>query len=148
MRSVISLLALVIFPSLLLAQHAGFASADEGVSFDGNDIVSYFDTNGPVKGTASHSYEYHGLKLQFSSKQNLEEFKANPSKYLPAYDGWCAIALTQGSWVRPDFNEYKIQDGRLLFFEVRAFFNGKTAWNKDPDLNKIVADHKFKALQE
>ena len=62
---------------------------------------------------------------------------------MPAYNGWCAIALTNGTLAKPDFSQFKVQDGKLLFFEVRAFFNGKTAWEKDPDINKIVADEKF-----
>lgn len=38
---------------------------------------------------------------------------------------------------------YKIQDGKLHFFAVRAFFNGLTAWEKDPEGNKIKADSNY-----
>lgn len=131
----------------VIAQHGGhYASGDEELAFDGNDLVSYFDSETPVKGSETYSYDYDGIHLLFSSQENLNKFKNDPDKYIPAYNGWCAIALTGGSFVKPDFNEYKIQDDKLLFFEVRAFFNGKTAWERDPDKHRILADKKYEEL--
>ena len=125
-----------------------YSSGKEELSFDGNDLVSYFESNSPQKGLAQYTYQYDDLNLRFASQENLEKFKANPDKYIPEYNGWCAIALTHGNYIRPDFNQYKVQDGKLLFFEVRAFFNGKTAWEKDPEINKVVADKKWGELSE
>ncbi|MEL7005770.1 MAG: YHS domain-containing (seleno)protein [Bacteroidota bacterium] len=134
--------------SILFAfsQQAKFPGMEEDVAFDGNDLVSYYESDAPVKGSSKYSYQYQDLKLQFSNQENLNKFKSNPEKYIPAYNGWCAIALAHGNWIRPDFNQYKVQDGKLLFFEVRAFFNGKTAWEKDPAINKVVADKKWEEL--
>ncbi len=129
-------------------QQAKFPSTNEDVSFDGNDLVSYYESDAPLKGSTKYAYQYEGLNLQFANQENLNKFKNDPDKYIPAYNGWCAIALTHGNWIRPDFNQYKVQDGQLLFFEVRAFFNGKTAWEKDPDINKLVADKKWQELSD
>jgi len=30
---------------------------------------------------------------------------------------------------------FKIQNGSLLFFEVKAFYNAKTHWEKDPEIS-------------
>ncbi|MEQ8241321.1 MAG: YHS domain-containing (seleno)protein [Cyclobacteriaceae bacterium] len=138
-------LILVIFflgtlTSSVKAQQKYACSPDE-IAFYGNDLVSYYDNN-VLKGNKAFAYNYDGLMLEFANQTNLDKFKNNPNKYLPEYGGWCAIALANGSLVQPDFNHYKVQKGELLFFEVRAFFNGKTAWDKDPDINKIVADKK------
>lgn len=135
----------IVSVTTLNAQH-GHASGDEAVSFDGNDLVSYFEESAPKPGLEKYTYEYKDLTLMFVTQENMEKFKADPEKFIPAYNGWCAIALTQGSWIKPDFNHYKIQDGELLFFEVRAFYNGKTAWEKDPEINRIVADRKYQEL--
>lgn len=124
----------------LQAQHK-YSIAPGELAFYGNDLVSYYD-NKVLKGKSDFEYNYDGLKLQFANQANLNKFKANPEKYLPEYGGWCAIALANGNLVQPDFNHYKVQNGELLFFEVRAFFNGKTAWERDPAINKIVADKK------
>lgn len=129
-------------------QQAKFPGTNEEVSFDGNDLVSYYESDSPLKGSSKYTYQYEGLNLQFANQANLNKFKNDPDKYIPAYNGWCAIALTHGNWIRPDFNQYKVQDGQLLFFEVRAFFNGKTAWEKDPDINKLVADKKWQELSD
>ncbi len=124
------------------AQHQKYSCEPGEKAFDGNDLVSYYQ--GTVKqGLDQYKYTYDGLVLYFSSSTNLATFKKDPEKYVPAYNGWCAIALTNGILAKPDFGHYKIQNGKLLFFEVRAFFNGKTAWEKDPDINEIVADKKF-----
>ncbi len=139
---ILGILFLMILSFGTNAQDHKYSCGPDAKAFDGNDLVSYFQ--GDVKqGSDQYKYEYDGLNLYFASAQNLATFKSNPDKYLPAYNGWCAIALTGGTLARPDFNHYKVQDGKLLFFEVRAFFNGKTAWEKDPDINKVVADKKF-----
>lgn len=122
-----------------------YACSPEEIAFYGNDITSYYD-NKVVVGKTEFGLKYEGLNLQFANAQNREKFKKEPEKYLPEYNGWCAIALTNGALVQPDFNHFKVQNGELLFFEVKAFFNGKTAWDKDPDINKIVADKKFNEM--
>ena len=119
-----------------------FACDPNEIAFDGNDLISYYDDQ-VLKGKEEHSYEYKGLTLHFANWSNMDKFIQNPEKYLPAYGGWCAIAVANGSLTKPDFSHFQIQEGKLYFFEIRAFFNGQTAWNKDPDINKIVADKKF-----
>jgi YHS domain-containing protein len=140
MKNIVLIAFLLTLGSSAIAQQKYACTADE-LAFYGNDLVSYYGNN-VLKGKAEFEYNYDGLKLQFATKTNLDEFKKSPNKYLPEYGGWCAIALANGSLVQPDFNHFKVQNGELLFFEVRAFFNGKTAWEKDPDINKIVADKK------
>ncbi|MBV6645082.1 MAG: hypothetical protein KI790_06520 [Cyclobacteriaceae bacterium] len=132
--------------SALSQDRPRYSCGDEAVAFDGNDLVSYYENTSVQAGSESYKLEHDGLTLLFTTNANREKFKANPDKYLPAYGGWCAIALASGTLARPDFNHYKVQDGKLLFFEVKAFFNGKTAWEKDPDINKIVADKKYNEI--
>lgn len=124
------------------SQHK-YSCSDEEVAFGGNDLVSYF--KGEVKtGSERYTTQYDGLKLQFINYDNMLEFKKNPDKYMPKYGGWCATAVVNERFVKPDYNMFKIQDGSLLFFEVKAFFNGKTQWDKNPEINEIVADKKYK----
>lgn len=146
----IRILLTLLLPISLLGQskppHEFVCGPDE-IAFDGNDLVSYYESENILEGKKEFSLKHQGLNLHFASRANLNKFKSTPKKYLPEYGGWCAIALTQGTYARPDFSHYKVQDGKLLFFEVRAFFNGKTAWEKDPEINKIVADRKYKDLR-
>lgn len=144
MKDLLLFMGLFLFSTSLLAQHGLFAPGE--YAFDGNDLVSYFESERPTKGVEKYTTEYNGWKLQFANESNLKKFKANPKKYHPAYDGYCAIAITQGSLAKPDFNQFKIEEGALLFFEVRAFFNGRTAWDKNPEVNKILADSKYEKI--
>ncbi|MEL7145623.1 MAG: YHS domain-containing (seleno)protein [Bacteroidota bacterium] len=138
----IMLLLLVVASMSAAAQNSKYSSTGDEVAFDGNDLTAYFE-NKVVQGSEDYQLEYDGLTLRFATEENMWTFKSNPEKYIPAYNGWCATAVANGKLYKPDYSHYKLQDGKLLFFEVRAFFNGKTAWNKDPDKHKLLADEKF-----
>lgn len=120
-------------------QHKYSCSSDED-AFGGYDLVSYFGES-PIKGTIDYTYD--GLNLKFSSKENLALFKKDPEAYLPQYGGWCATAITTDIYVNPNYSMYTIQNDKLLFFEVKAFFNGKTQWEKNPEANQLVAERKY-----
>lgn len=142
----IALILLLIGTYNVNAQVKKYSSHDDQIAFDGNDLTEY-QNNKVVKGKKEHVLEYDGLKLYFASNENRTKFQSNPDKYLPAYNGWCATAVANGSLYKPNFSHYKVQDGKLLFFEVRAFFNGKTAWEKNPEIHMIQANEKFKKLK-
>lgn len=137
--TVILFLATLTFAS---AQHNKYSCAPGEVGFGGNDLVAYFDGKAE-KGLEKYTVEYEGIKLRFKDYGNLTEFNKDPEKYLPAYGGWCATAVASGILTEPDYSMFKIQEGRLLFFEVKAFYNGKSQWNKNPEANEIVADKKY-----
>ncbi len=136
-------LALLGLP-MALAQEA-FVVEKGKVLLDGYDPVAYFD-NEVKKGSEEFVHEVDGRKLLFSSANNLARFKEQPAMFTPAYGGWCAIAMVDKTFVVPDYTLYKIQDGQLLFFSVRAFFNGLTQWNKDAEKHKVLADGNYMEL--
>ncbi len=102
----------------------------------GYDIVAYFTDNAAVMGSKEHTTEYKAVKYQFASAEHLKLFKADPSKYLPVCDGYCAWGVAEkGKRVPVNPQTYKIIDGKLhLFFN--GDFNGKPfntleEWNKN-----------------
>ncbi|WP_416864216.1 MAG: YHS domain-containing (seleno)protein [Imperialibacter sp.] len=136
MRKILILcLALISFSSY---SQQKFATKSGKPLFEGYDPVSYFSGT-PTPGNIQHFYLLDEQMIYFSSESNREKFANNPSKYLPAYGGWCSISMAEDHFVIPDYTMYKIQDNQLHFFSVRAFFNGLTAWEKDPIGNKIKA---------
>lgn len=107
----------------------------ETLALEGYDPVSYFISNKPLKGNKKWSYTYEGIRYWFSNEGNKSEFANNPSKYEPAYGGWCALAMAaNGEKVSVDPLAYKISDGRLLLFYKTTFYNALNAWNKDKTL--------------
>jgi len=149
MRECIKVVAVIFFMVLsygTIAQEAKYSCGTDEVAFDGNDLIAYFSSK-VEKGSKDHSLDYDGLTLYFKTAENRNKFQSDPDKYLPAYNGWCATAVANGSLYKPNYNHYKLQDGKLLFFEVRAFFNGKTAWEKNPELHMALANEKYQKLK-
>ncbi len=146
MSSKSAFFSFIVFLSVSIASaQIGYASEEEGVAFDGYDLITYHQKS-PKKGDPKFALDYQNMHLLFTSAENKRKFLKTPDKYLPAYGGWCATAMVYGRNVRPDFTKYKIQNDKLLFFEVKAFFNGQTQWEKDPDYNETLADSEFRRL--
>ena len=122
--------------------------ATDGVSAGGFDLISYRHPDGPVLGTPEFSMEYNGSTYLFANQPNLDTFRADAKRYLPAYAGFCAITLALGRVTCPDFSNFKIEDDRLLLFEVTGFTNGRTLWNTDPENFRNKADANFEKLND
>lgn len=113
----------------------------------GYDPVSYFTLNSPVKGKTDFQHTHEGVKYYFSSKANLDKFKANPARYEPQYGGWCAYAMgAKGEKVSVDPGTYKITDGKLYLFYNSWGNNTLTSWNKDEGNLKKKADGNWQKI--
>lgn len=133
------------FLNLSAHSQVPYAVDEYDVILDNYDPVSYFDGQ-PIKGNEEFQTLYKNRIVYFSSETNKRKFMTTPEKFFPAYGGWCSISMVNKNLVHPDYSMYEIQDGALIFFSVKAFFNGKTAWNKDPEKNKIIADNNYSKL--
>ena len=120
--------------------------APDGIAVGGYDLVSYHQADGPVPGLEEHTEKRGDLSYRFASAGNLADFRQSPEQYLPVYRGWCAATLAMGRLACPDYTNFKIEDGRLLLFEVTGFTNGKTLWNTDPAGFRLRADTHFPQL--
>ena len=138
-------LALLLVTSMALAQTKDF-NLKKQVALDGYDPVSYFD-NKPEEGTAEIKTTYNGVIYYFINQQNLSKFKANPSKYEPAYGGWCAYAMGEtGEKVKIDPETFKIIDGKLYLFYNFWGNNTLTDWNKNEKTLKTKAEQNWKKI--
>jgi YHS domain-containing protein len=108
-----------------------------GIAIGGYDIVTYFDGTKPAKGNEAYTSKYESATYYFASPENQKLFTDNPKKYIPQYDGYCALAVSYGKKISIDPLTYKIKEGKLYLF-----FNGKTShgrlnsldtWNKNEE---------------
>jgi YHS domain-containing protein len=83
-----------------------------GYAVSGYDVVTYFN-GGPKAGKKEFATTYNGAKFAFTTDANLKAFKANPAKYVPAYDGHCAFGVAQGGKVPGNPTLWKIVSGKL-----------------------------------
>jgi YHS domain-containing protein len=118
MRKLLTVLAFAIGAFMLAAPaqaeqapvYTGFLS---NVAVGGYDPVAYFTDSRPVRGTAQLRTMYQGYEYRFASAEHLAAFRANPTRYLPQYGGYCAWAVAQGYTASGNPNNWRIVDGRL-----------------------------------
>ena len=120
-----------------------------GVALGGFDPVSYFPVGGgkPAKGFVQRDYKHGGVTYRFASDANRDRFRANPEKYLPAYNGWCAWAMAEfNAKVDVEPTAYKIYNGKLYVFYDHTDLNTHALWLKNPEAMVARADANWKAL--
>lgn len=108
----------------------------DGVILEGYDVVSYFKSARPLKGSAQIKTQYQEATYWFSSEENKQLFLKDPAKYQPQFGGWCAYAVADSkSKVEVDPQSFLIQDGRLLLFYNGIWADTRKKWqqtkNKD-----------------
>ncbi|MEL7046348.1 MAG: YHS domain-containing (seleno)protein [Pseudomonadota bacterium] len=120
----------------------------DGLAVGGFDVLSYRDPGGPVAGDPEFNAEHDGQRYLFATATNRDRFLDDPQRYVPAYNGFCAITLSFGRVTCPDYRNFKLEDDRLLLFEVTGFTNGRTLWNSDSATFRERADLNFERLLE
>jgi YHS domain-containing protein len=111
----------------------------------GYDPVSYFD-GAPAEGKAGISLDHGGAVYRFATEENKAKFAADPTKYKPAYGGWCATAMAEGDKVEIDPKNYKITGGRLFLFYNGFWGDAKKKWVKDESKLTRSADAAWKKI--
>lgn len=104
---------LLVYPGLLLAVDPINKTTFGGLAIDGYDAVAYFTESKPQRGNRQFEITYKGAKWRFKNQTNLDLFKANPTKYVPQYGGYCAYAIAQGYTADIDPTAWKIVNGKL-----------------------------------
>ncbi|MGH1351244.1 MAG: YHS domain-containing (seleno)protein [Methyloligellaceae bacterium] len=98
-----------------------------GVAVHGYDVISYHSGT-PTVGNPEFSLAYEGATYRFASKKNLEIFKVDPAKYVPAYGGFCAFGVALGKKFDGNPKFWKIVDNRL-YLNLNNEIQSK--WSKD-----------------
>lgn len=114
MKRLLVFTALVFSVAIAHAQKSEIFSTD-GKAIKGYDPVAFFKVSAPVKGTDSLSYTWKDAKWFFSSRENLESFKANPDMYCPQYGGYCAYGTSAGHKSPTQTDTWTVLDGKLYF---------------------------------
>ena len=103
-----------------------------GLILHGYDVVTYFKSEKPQKGSSKIQAQFEGATYFFVNEENKQLFLKESKKYAPQFGGWCAYAVADSkSKVDIDPTSYLIQDGRLLLFYNGLWGNTRKKWQKD-----------------
>lgn len=120
-RILAALFLLIFIGTFSLAAQSVFTDR-KGVAARGHDLVAYFTESMPVEGDPAISTVYKGVTYHFSSKANQTLFKADPERYLPAFGGYCAYAVSKGSHASTQPHLWIIHNDQLyLNFSAGTF---------------------------
>lgn len=126
------------------AQHTNVFSVD-GKAIRGYDPVAYFTDGQAVKGDSTLTYAYEGTTWQFASKEHLDAFKTDPTKYMPQYGGYCAYGTADGHKAPTQPDAWTIDNGKLyLNYNTKV----RTKWNTDRPGYIEKADQNWPKLKD
>lgn len=114
--------------SIAAAGYALPALAEDPLALTGYDPVSYFTGNAPVKGQPAFTAGHRGLTYRFATAENRDAFAANPARFAPQYDGYCAYGVSRGYKVGVDPLAYKVVSGKLYLNFSRSV---QRTWSRD-----------------
>jgi YHS domain-containing protein len=142
---VLSLALVLVFGLTLTVNAQSVKKQKKEIALNQYCPVAYIAMNKAVKGDAKFTSVYKGKTYYFSMADAKKMFDADPVKYLPKYDGYCATALAMGKKVKSDpeiFSVYK--DATYLFSNKMA----KDEFDKSPDMIITNADKNTKELSK
>lgn len=142
------LLSLTVEAASMQSLQERFDTLGQGVALGGFDPVAYFPEGGgkATKGFVKRDLKHNGVTYRFASDENRDRFKANPEKYIPAYNGWCAWAMAElNAKVDVEPTAYEVYHGKLYVFYDHADLNTHALWLKNPDSMIAKADSNWKA---
>jgi hypothetical protein len=116
------------------------------LAIGGYDTVAYFTAGKAVPGTLDYQTVWHDARWQFSSKENLDLFTANPEKYAAQYDGHCAmgVAYESGHKDTVDPEAFTIVNGKLYVNHTKYW---TTEWRKNEADNISRADKNWQTVK-
>jgi YHS domain-containing protein len=125
--------------AIFLALNGLTQAGEPPLALKGYDPVAYFTDERAMVGDPQYNYEWDGAVYRFASAQHLALFKADPDRYLPQYDNWCAASVAKSEKVYGNPEWWLIVDGHLYLFGKPI---GPDLMRKDPGM-KSRADENW-----
>ena len=120
-----------------------YAVHDGNIGAGGYDLVNYFTDDSAKLGDKKFTANYDGVDYWFLNEKNKNLFDQNPTKYLPAFGGWCSMNLAMGRATTPTYDNFSIVNDTLRLFEKTLSVNGKLLWQVNPNENKKQASKNY-----
>jgi hypothetical protein len=103
----------------IVPAHAEGPPLGRRIAIGGYDPVSYFADGQPQKGNEAFWFAFDDAIYLFKSAEHRAQFAADPERYAPQYNGFCAGGLSKGYKVEPDPEAWAILNGKLYLFQFK-----------------------------
>ena len=133
----------VVVALLASPSHAGPQFVD-GAALSGYDAVAYQDEGAPVRGDAAITTERNGATWQFATPAHPAQFRADPARYAPAYDGHCAYAASEGRKSGGIPEMWQVAGGHLYLLCPKTAFE---KWTSEFDARLAQANANWVTLE-
>lgn len=117
------------------------------LGMSGYSPVSYIEHNRAEPGSPRYAAEHNGVTYFFINDTQRRSFQRNPSRFLPAYGGYCAFGCSVESKFVPDPTSFKIIDGQTHLFLKNANVDAKELWSESDPAEVRVKANSFWAAQ-
>jgi len=107
----------------------------DNIAVSGYDLVSYFDARAEP-GNEGFTSRYQGATYLFNSAAHVQQFEADPQRFIPAYGGG-AYGVSMGKRLPIDPRAYEVAAGRLYLLLNRVT---QKTWQLNRDSNINIAD--------
>lgn len=124
---------MLVTPPLLLFGGRAFAASapvytTNGVALNGTDVVGYVKSAKAIIGVPEHSVDWQGATWLFASANNKQAFAANPTRFAPAYGGYCAYAIAFNGLAKTNADAWTIYENRLYLNRSKLV---RALWQRD-----------------
>lgn len=114
-----------------------YSLPSSGIAIEGYCPVAYFAADKAVRGKPMFASTHNNVTYHFVSADAKEAFDANPTKYIPAFGGWCAFGMAVEDKFPVNPRLFKIVDGQLLLFLGNKGVDAQQLWN-DSDEKELL----------
>jgi YHS domain-containing protein len=138
-----------LWPAALILMLSGCVAAPvnvdqaTGAAVRGHDMVAYHTRGEAVPGSAEYSTRWRGAEWRFASAEHRQRFEADPERYAPAYNGFCAWAMSEDRLVPGEPEYWEIHAGRLF---LNCNQRAQDTWEAERDTRMERADRNWAAM--
>lgn len=119
------------------AYHGARNLSASGVAIQGFSPVSYMTEGRAEPGRPQFQVEHDGVTYFLTSAEQVEQFRRDPMRYVPAYGGWCAYGMAVQDKFPVDPTNFKVVNGRLLLFLRNDNVDALMRWNSGDEAENL-----------
>ena len=116
----------------------------DGSALSGFDAVAYYDEGVAVRGAPAITTDWNGATWHFATPAHLAQFRADPARYAPAYDGHCAYAASEGRKSGGIPEMWQVAGGHLYLLCSKTAFE---KWTSEFDARLAQANANWVTLE-